>query len=174
MSETSDATVEGHEAPDLRQVMGHFPAGITVVTAFGSDGKPRGLTVTAFCAVSLIPPLVLACIDKGSNTLEALLDAQAFTVNFLSADAEPTALLFASKQEDKFDGRAFRLPKTQGAGPILVNDALAHMECRVREVIEAGDHMMFLGAVVETDMIEGRNPLVYCRRTFAAWDDLAS
>ncbi|TMB89549.1 MAG: flavin reductase family protein, partial [Chloroflexi bacterium] len=64
--------------------MSSFPSGVVVLTAFGQDGLPRGLTVSAFCAVSLEPPLALACIDKTSNTLPAVQHTGGFTANILA------------------------------------------------------------------------------------------
>src|SRR5438132_12261712 len=91
----------------FREVMASFPSGVVVLTAFGLDSLPRGLTVSAFCAVSLGPPLALACIDKTSNTLPAVQQAGSFTANILAAGREQLARHMASKLTDKFDGIAW-------------------------------------------------------------------
>ena len=94
----------------FRDVLSAFPTGVVVLTAFGDDGGPRGLTVSAFCAVSLHPPLVLVSIDKTSNTLPAVQQAGGFTANILAAGREALARRMATKLSDKFDGIAWRRP----------------------------------------------------------------
>src|SRR5260221_6761600 len=96
--------------------MAAFPSGVVVLTAFGPDSLPRGLTVSAFCAVSLEPPLALACIDKTSNTLPALQHAGGFTANILAAGREQLARRMATKLTDKFDGIAWRRPESDYGG----------------------------------------------------------
>src|ERR1700693_3568855 len=81
----------------FREVMGSFPSGVVVLTAFGEDGLPRGLTVSAFCAVSLEPPLALVCIDKFSHTLPAVQHTGGFTANILAAGREQLARSMATK-----------------------------------------------------------------------------
>ena len=88
----------------FREVMASFPSGVVVLTAFGPDSLPRGLTVSAFCAVSLDPPLALACVDKTSNTLPAVQHAGGFTANILAVGRDQLARRMASKLSDKFDG----------------------------------------------------------------------
>src|SRR5438093_9139019 len=103
--------------------MSSFPSGVVVLTAFGQDGLPRGLTVSAFCPVSLHPPLALACIDKTSNTLPAVQHTGGFTANILAAGRELLARRFASKASDKFDGLKWQPPGVPHGGPILEEDA---------------------------------------------------
>lgn len=136
------------------------------MTAREADGKPRGLTLSAFCAVSLDPPLVLVCIDKSSNTLPALRAAGGFTVNFLAGGREHLAVLYASKAEEKFEGIAWVPPEVDEGGPVLHEDSAAYAVCTTRRSIEAGDHWVFIGEVRAGAVIEGRLPLVYHRREF--------
>jgi flavin reductase (DIM6/NTAB) family NADH-FMN oxidoreductase RutF len=154
--------------PDsLRDVLASFPAGVVVVTAMGPDGTPRGLTVSAFCPVSLDPPLVLVCVDKRSNTLPAIEHSGAFTVNLLAGDREHVALTFASKREDKFEAIAWR--ECEGlAGPILHEDAAAFLVCRVAQSVEAGDHWIFVGEVIDVELVRESFQLMYHRRAFSS------
>jgi flavin reductase (DIM6/NTAB) family NADH-FMN oxidoreductase RutF len=149
-----------------REIMACFPTGVAVVTAHEAGGRPRGLTLSAFCAVSLDPPLVLVCVDKSSNTLPALQASGGFTVNFLAGGREHLAVLYASKTEAKFEGIAWRPPQLQEGGPILHLDCAAYAVCMTRQAVEAGDHWVFIGEVREGAVIEGRLPLVYHRRSF--------
>jgi flavin reductase (DIM6/NTAB) family NADH-FMN oxidoreductase RutF len=150
----------------FREVLAAFPAGVVVVTALDDQTRPLGLTVSAFCSVSAEPPLVLVCVDRSSNTLPAIRHSQAFTVNILAAGREQLALLFASKSDDKFVAVAWEASQFANAGPILSQDAAAHLVCRVQQEIEAGDHWVFIGEVVDAAVQEAHGPLLYHRRTF--------
>jgi flavin reductase (DIM6/NTAB) family NADH-FMN oxidoreductase RutF len=150
----------------FREVMSTFPSGVVVLTAFGPDSLPRGLTVSAFCAVSLQPPLALACIDKSSNTLPAVQHAGGFTANILAAGREQLARRMASKLSDKFDGIAWRRPGSARGGPILEDDSAAYAVCILKDTIEAGDHWILIGSVVEGSHREGVAPMVFSRRGY--------
>jgi flavin reductase (DIM6/NTAB) family NADH-FMN oxidoreductase RutF len=154
-------------APELfRDVMASFPGGVAVVTAREAGQRPRGLTLSAFCPVSLDPPLVLVCVAKSSNTLAALRAAGGFTVNFLAGGREHLAVLYASKAEEKFEGISWVPPATPEGGPILHEDSAAYAVCVTQQAIEAGDHWVFIGEVQEAATIPDRLPLVYHRRAY--------
>ncbi len=154
------------EPQRFREVMATFPSGVVVLTAFGDDALPRGLTVSAFCAVSLNPPLALACVDKTSNTLPAVQHAGGFTANILAAGREQLARRMATKLTDKFDGIAWRRPESRQGGPILEEDSAAYAVCTLRETIEAGDHWILIGTVVEGAHHEHVAPLIFSRRGY--------
>ena len=151
----------------FREVMASFPSGVVVLTAFGDDGRPRGLTVSAFCAVSLEPPLALVCIDRTSNTLPAVQHTGGFTANILAAGREGLARRMATKLSDKFDGLEWRRPESPIGGPVLVADTAAHAVCTLRDTVEAGDHWVLIGLVTEGAHEEGVQPLVFTRRRYA-------
>lgn len=162
----------------FKDVMGNVPATVTVVTALDGAGLPAGLTVSAFSVVSLDPPLVLVCVDKESQTLSAVQQAERFTVNFLAAGGEALAVRFASKSARKFNGVVTRPASSLrasgatlfGYGPILANAACGYALCDVVQAVEAGDHWIFVGHVRDAGRWRDRAPLIYCRRTFSAWD----
>lgn len=155
--------------PNLyRELMAGFPSGVTVVTATAAGGLPVGLTVSAFCAVSLEPPLVLVCVDNGSNTLPVIEDTGRFVVNILAHGRSTLARRFAIKEGDKFEGVEYRLGEY---GPILVADAAAYIGCSVHDQLPAGDHQVFLGRVHQ-GVVHDERPLVYHLRGFAALETL--
>lgn len=154
------------EAQRFRDVMSSFPSGVVVLTAFGDDGGPRGLTVSAFSAVSLEPPLALVCISKTSNTLPAVQHTGGFTANILAAGREPLARRMATKLTDKFDQLAWRRPTSPVAGPVLEEDVAAYAECALRDTFEAGDHWILVGLVVQGSHKEGVEPLLFKRRKY--------
>jgi flavin reductase (DIM6/NTAB) family NADH-FMN oxidoreductase RutF len=146
---------------EFRRVLGHFAAGVTVITTVG-DGKPYGLTATAFTAVSLEPPLVLVCVDKRSDSHPHFHASRVFAVNFLAHDHEDVSRRFAVSGGDKFGDMPIRTGVT---GAPVFSDALGHLECRATEVIEAGDHTIFIGQVEAADAREGE-PLLYFRGAY--------
>jgi len=150
----------------FRDVMATFPSGVVVVTAYGHDGLPRGLTVNAFCAVSLEPPLALVCIAKTSNTLPAVQRTAGFTANILAAGREELARRMATKLSDKFEGIAWRRSETGDGGPVLADDAAAYAVCTLRDTIEAGDHWVLIGNVVEGGHDPSVTPMVFSRRAY--------
>jgi flavin reductase (DIM6/NTAB) family NADH-FMN oxidoreductase RutF len=146
-------------------IMSAFPTGVSIITTVDGSGVPRGLTSNAICSVSADPPLVLACVDAGSNTLPALLDSGLWVVNFLARDRGGLSDLFATKATDKFQGVAWR-PAVNGM-PWLHADSLSHAACRTVQVIEAGDHVILIGQV-EGGAVPNPadHPLVYFRRAY--------
>ena len=150
----------------FRDVMAAFPSGVVVVTAYGQDGKPRGLTVSAFSAVSLEPPLALVCIAKTSNTLPAVQHTNGFTANILATGREQLARRMATKVSEKFDGLAWRPSETGEGGPILEDDTAAWAVCTLRQTIEAGDHWVLIGVVVEGGHRPGVAPMIFSRREY--------
>jgi flavin reductase (DIM6/NTAB) family NADH-FMN oxidoreductase RutF len=149
--------------------LSNFPAGVAVVTALDRDERPVGLTISAFCSVSRTPPLILICVDKGSSTLPAIRHSEKFTVNFLSEGREVVAKNFATKDPDKFADQTWRpsagLP---GGGPILHEDTVAYLVCTVHKEVEAGDHWVFIGEVIEAGVEEEARSLLYHRRNFSS------
>jgi flavin reductase (DIM6/NTAB) family NADH-FMN oxidoreductase RutF len=158
------------ESEIFRDVLTNFPSGVAIVTAFDEDRKPYGLTVSAFCAVSMDPPLVLVCIDRASNTLPAMQAAEAFTVNLLAAGRDELALRFATKGDDKFSDLAWEDPSLAQAGPVLVGDSVAYAVCTTHSEFEAGDHLIVVGLVEDAASDHEAAPLVYARRRFGTWD----
>ncbi len=154
------------EPERYREVMSGFPSGVVIVTAFGDDGLPRGLTVSAFCAVSLEPPLALVCIDKTSNTLPAVQHTHGFTANILAAGREALARRMATKVSEKFEGLEWRRSDTEAGGPILTADTAAYAVCTLSKTIEAGDHWILIGTVVDGAHHEGVAPMIYSRRQY--------
>jgi flavin reductase (DIM6/NTAB) family NADH-FMN oxidoreductase RutF len=144
--------------PDLfRKTCGRFATGIAVATVAGTDGKPYGLTVNSFTSVSCCPPLVLICVDYRCNVLPHFRSSSHYGVNVLSEHQRDVSVRFAQRQLDRFDGLPWR--SGQLGVPVL-GDCLALMECSVSQVVEAGDHAIFIGEVEHTEFHEGK-PLLY-------------
>ena len=141
----------------FRRALGQFATGITVVTTRGHDARPLGLTVNAFCSVSLEPPLVLICLDRRSEVNAGLVEAGRFNVSVLAESQEEMSRRFAAGGPLKFEG--IQMPAGSNGLP-LVAGSLADLECRLVVVHEAGDHTLYIGEVERLDCRPGR-PLVY-------------
>lgn len=150
--------MSGSDARTLRDAMGCFATGITVITTTDTNGKPVGLTVNSFSSVSLDPALVMVCLDKSANTLKAFRDADAFAVNILHIGQQPISNLFATKDADRFSNIDWE--KWDQGVPIIAN-SLANFECMTRSAIEQGDHIIFVGEVVRAKFEQRRDPLLY-------------
>ncbi|MBI4561664.1 MAG: flavin reductase family protein [Candidatus Rokubacteria bacterium] len=144
---------------EFRRVLGHFASGVTVVTTWEADGRPTGLTASAFTSVSLTPPLVLICVDQNAQSYQALLAQGRFAVNILAANQDGLSRHFATTQANKFERIAFQ----KGArGLPLLPAALAHLECRTVHTYPGGDHTIFVGEVEAASVGEGEPLLYYC------------
>lgn len=142
-----------------RQVLGHFPTGVTVVTAAGTP-HPVGMSVGSFSSVSLEPPLVGFFAGKDSATWPSIEAAGSFCVNILSDEQEELSRRFATKEEDKFSGIGWA---PAGSGSPLLDGVLAWIDCDIDSVLDAGDHVCVLGRVLDLGTgVEG-GPLVFYR-----------
>jgi len=147
------------EKNELRRVMGHFATGVTVITSIRSSGEMHGLTANAFTSVSLIPPLLLVCIDKKAESYPCFDESKIFTVNVLSSDQEALSRKFAVTGGDKFEGVSY---KTGANGAPILDGALAFLECKVTEKIDGGDHTIYIGEIEQAETKEGK-PLLFFR-----------
>ena len=146
--------------PDaFRAVIGHLPTGVTVVTASGPEG-PSGLTANAVSSLSLDPPLMLACLDRGSRTLRAVEAAGRFGVNVLAADQADLARAFATKREmhEKWDGVAW----SDRAGAPALDGTVVWAACELRDVLGGGDHVIVTGSVLDVAAADA-DPLLFFR-----------
>jgi flavin reductase (DIM6/NTAB) family NADH-FMN oxidoreductase RutF len=147
------------EKNELRRVMGHFATGVTVITTLRASGELHGLTANAFTSVSLIPPLVLVCVDKKAESYPCFEESKVFTVNILASDQEALSRRFAVSGGEKFQGVAYRAGAN--SAPIL-EGSLAYIECRITQTIDGGDHTIYLGEVEQAETREVK-PLLFFR-----------
>ncbi len=150
----------GSDARTLRDALGCFATGVTIVTAIAPDGRPIGLTANSFTSVSLDPPLLLVCIANSAGTADSLKAAEHFAVNVLQIGQQPASNRFAGKGEDRFA----QTPWTAGeTGAPLLTGALSSFECARHAVHDGGDHFILVGRVVRAAFEPRRDPLLYFR-----------
>lgn len=142
---------------EFRRALGRFASGVSIVTSKDAEGNLHGITVSAFCSVSLDPPLVLVCIDKNTGSHHALTQADSFVVNLLAEDQQHLSDRFASYLPDKFSAVKYRL----GIDDLpVLEGALANLECRFANAHDNGDHTIFVGQIERATINDGE-PLVY-------------
>jgi len=152
---------------EFRALMATIPAGVSVITATGADGRPRGMTCSSVCSVAVDPPTLLVCLREGSPTLAAVLERSTFAVNLLTDRARDVAALFASGAPDRFD--RVRWAGGPGvAGPHLVADAHTVADCRIALTTRVGDHVVVFGEVLAVSRTDGGSPrpLLYGMRRY--------
>lgn len=147
------------DSATYRQVLGHFPTGVCVITAAGEDG-PAGLAVGSFSSASLEPPLVAFFAGSSSSSWPKIQAAGSFCVNVLGDDQEGICRRFASKDEDKFAGVGWQ---PAGSGSPRLDGVLAWIDCDIESVLEAGDHVCVLGRVLDLGVGHEGGPLVFFR-----------
>jgi|SRR5215204_4842603 len=150
-------------SPDeFRAALSAYATGVTVVTAIGPDG-PSGATANAVTSLSLEPPMMLACLDRGSRTLSSVRAQGRFGVNALAAGQEELARRFSAKtpEPQKWQGvkwsEHLQLPRLEGA--------LMWVACELRDLIDGGDHLILTGNVLESESREGQ-PLLFHRGAY--------
>ncbi|MBA3890202.1 MAG: flavin reductase family protein [Gemmatimonadaceae bacterium] len=150
--------------PDtFRAILGRFAAGVTVMTLRDTIGADHGMTVSAFASVSLDPPLVLACISNDAQMHPALEGARHFGVSILSSEQEALSRRFSDVLPDRFAGIGYRRGKS---GVVLLDDALATLDCTIVARHPAGDHAIVIGQVDEGS-VRHATPLLYYRGGYA-------
>ena len=154
---TSDAS--SFDSAKYRQVLGHFPTGVTVITAATPEG-PVGMAIGSFASLSLDPPQVLFCAGHHSSTWPRLKAAGSFCVNLLSETQEDVCRVFASKADDKFAEIGW---KHSGNGSPLLEGVLGYIDCTIETVVASGDHDVVIGAVTDLDVLHEGGPLLFFR-----------
>lgn len=142
---------------ELRNALGTFTTGVTVITARGSHGNPVGVTANSFNSVSLDPPLVLWSLAKNSGSLPVFEETEYFAVHILSNEQQEISNRFAGRGEDKF--KDLDVPNGLGNTPLLAG-CCARMQCRTAYRYEGGDHVIFVGEVIDLVRSDA-TPLVF-------------
>ena len=145
------------EDQKLRQCLGKFATGVTVVSCRDQSGAPCGITVNSFCSVSLDPPLILWNIAKVSRSIQAFLNAEYFAINVLGSEQENLSARFAQSEPNLFSGVDYEYSQQQVP---IIDGALAWFECRTHDIHPGGDHHIIVGEVIEYQATDG-NPLLF-------------
>jgi flavin reductase (DIM6/NTAB) family NADH-FMN oxidoreductase RutF len=146
----------------FKEVMGNYPTGVTVVTTKDENGTPLGLTVNSFASVSIDPLMILWSIDKRVGSYEEFVKTDKFAVHVLADNQGDICSLFAMKGTDRFGSCEWN---TSEHGLPIIAGALGVLQCKTFKTVEAGDHMILIGEVIDI-VSENKDPLLYHRRKF--------
>ena len=151
--------------PDLfRGTLSNWASGVTVVTSRRGEDV-RGMTASAFCSVSLDPPLVLVCVDKSAIFHDFVAKSGTFAINMLGRDQEEISRACASRKVEE-SRRLQGVPYHEEAtGSPVLDHAIGYLDCKVEHVYEGGDHTIFVGRVEAAGARDGE-PLLYFRSAY--------
>ena len=152
--------VSGSDPRTLRDALGTFATGVTVVTARAPDGTNVGLTANSFTSVSLDPPLLLVCPHRQAHSMAVLSQVDHFAVNVLHIGQQATSDLFARRSDDRFERVEW---ETWDHGPPILTNSLASFECAKYAEYDGGDHVILVGKVKRVRFAPQRDPLLYFR-----------
>ena len=158
------ATRREVEAQAFREAMASVCTPVAVVTSYHAD-RPHGTTVSAFCSLSLSPPLVLVSLDRTSDLLAMIQEAGVYGVNVLTHGQEEIATGFARKGADKFE-RDVRWELDRGLPRI--EGVACWLACRLEHLLEGGDHMIAVGRIEHAETVHA-DPLLYRRRAYGTF-----
>jgi len=162
-----DRYTVGFSGERLKVILRNYPTGVTIVTT-RVDDQYYGLTVNSFTSVSLEPPLVLIAIDRRIQSHDAIRRSGFFVVNILPYRLRELAVRFATApREERFRGLTVRLSKL---GAPIIDGAAAYLECKVINEFPGGDHTIFIGEVIDGDLLSDGPPLVYYNRGYYTID----
>lgn len=152
---------------ELRNCLGKFATGVMIACGFDKEtNKPFGLTINSFTSISLNPPLVSFCLASESSNLELFKRNQNFSLNILSESQLQLAKEFA-KAHNVNKWQVEKYASGEFSSPIFQN-SLAFLECKIFKIIEAGDHQIIIGEVVDFNQLNPeQKPLIYYSSSFS-------
>jgi flavin reductase (DIM6/NTAB) family NADH-FMN oxidoreductase RutF len=153
------------DAQSLRRALGTFATGVTVVTTMDADGAPRGFTANSFASVSLDPPLVLVCLAKTAASCAVFRASKSYAVNILSEEQKDVSAAFSSRTADRFATVDW---STRVTGSPVIAGVVAWLDCCMHDVIDAGDHCILIGRIVDYDYAAS-SPLGFCRGAYVSF-----
>lgn len=140
-----DQPIVDFDSSELRDTVGRFATGVTIITGKTTEGTDVGLTANSFTSVSLDPPLMLFCLAKTAGSHDAFGPGSHFAINILSADQQDLSNRFAKSGDEKFDGVS---TLRWGSGVAILPGCLANLECVTEQQVDAGDHLIVIGRVI--------------------------
>jgi len=153
------------DARDLRRAFGNFATGVTIVTTLDVGGNPCGFTANSFTSVSIEPPLLLVNIAKSAFGCDAFTGSRSFAVNILARDQRDLSNRFAAAGTDKFANQGWSAALT---GSPIIDDVVAWFDCEHFEQVDAGDHIILLGRVMQYSY-NTHAPLGFCRGAYVSF-----
>jgi flavin reductase (DIM6/NTAB) family NADH-FMN oxidoreductase RutF len=149
----------------LREIMRHWASGVSLVTS-AAQGERQGMTVSSFTSVSLTPPLILVCLETVTSTRQFIARSHSFAVSILGTDQETISDRFAGRHPELIDRFAGLELRTTPAGHPVPASALAFIDCKVVDELQAGTHTIYVAEVLGGDVLHQDEPLLYYDRAY--------
>ena len=149
----------------FRNVLGHFPTGVTSVTAV-NDGQPVGMAIGSFTSVSLDPPLVAFLPGKESGSWKEIRESGSFCVNVMAQDQMEVCGVMASHSDDKFANVNW---SPGPSGSQIIEASIAYIDCEIEAIHDGGDHDIVVGRVIELEVLENKEPLVFFQGNYGTF-----
>ena len=149
----------------FRNVLGHFPTGVTAVTAV-NNGKPIGMAIGSFTSVSLEPPPVAFLPGKESGSWKEIREAGSFCVNVMGQDQMEVCGVMASRAEDKFADVEW---SPAGSGSPIISGSIAYIDCDIEMIHDGGDHDIVIGRVLKLEVMDSKSPLVFFQGNYGTF-----
>ena len=149
----------------FRNVLGHFPTGVTAVTAV-NNGKPIGMAIGSFTSVSLEPPLVAFLPGKESGSWKEIREAGSFCVNVMGQDQMEVCGVMASRAEDKFADVEW---SPAGSGSPIISGSIAYIDCDIEMIHDGGDHDIVIGRVLKLEVMDSKSPLGFFQGNYGTF-----
>ena len=153
------------DSGEFRNVLGHFPTGVTAVTAV-NNGKPIGMAIGSFTSVSLEPPLVAFLPGKESGSWKEIREAGSFCVNVMGQDQMEVCGVMASRAEDKFADVEW---SPAGSGSPSISGSIAYIDCDIEMIHDGGDHDIVIGRVLKLEVMDSKSPLVFFQGNYGTF-----
>jgi flavin reductase (DIM6/NTAB) family NADH-FMN oxidoreductase RutF len=151
------------DSQQFRDALGGFATGVTVITSYSLDQKPIGITVNSFSSVSLDPPLILFSLGHKGNHCQEFQQYGKFAVHILGDEQGPLCELFASPKEERFSDVTYDLG--ENGSPVLAG-SIGVLECETHQLVEAGDHLIFICRVTNVQTDPSKKPLLFFKGGF--------
>lgn len=148
-------SIDGRE---LRNALGRFATGVTIVTAIAKDKRAMGMTANSFSSVSLDPPLVLWSLQRSSDVYGVFAGPQYFNINILSTEQQALSNQYARKEQHELEPEDFSAGKY---GAPVIRHALVTFECELETTYEGGDHLIIVGRVRDMHERPSGEPLLF-------------
>ena len=153
------------DSGEFRNALGHFPTGVTAVTAV-NNGKPIGMAIGSFTSVSLEPPLVAFLPGKESGSWKEIREAGSFCVNVMGQDQMEVCGVMASRAEDKFADVEW---SPAGSGSPIISGSIAYIDCDIEMIHDGGDHDIVIGRVLKLEVMDSKSPLVFFQGNYGTF-----
>ena len=149
----------------FRNVLGHFPTGVTAVTAV-NNGKPIGMAIGSFTSVSHEPPLVAFLPGKASGSWKEIRESGSFCVNVMGQDQMEVCGVMARRAEDKFADVEW---SPAGSGSPIISGSIAYIDCDIEMIHDGGDHDIVIGRVLKLEVMDSKSPLVFFQGNYGTF-----